>query len=593
MALRKLKKSLKPVIWVISIAFILSVFAAGAGSFFSMRKEEPALKVNGTKISVRQVEEAYARAVDYYSKNYKISLPENIMRITTLDSVIESVLLEEYAKSAHINVPSNETKSQYKTIVKQFNGEKQLKQYLNYRNTNLRELKEQIKKGILVGKAEEAIKKEAKVSDDEVKNYYEKNKYSMYLDKTFDEVKEDIKKYLESDKGNKYYAKKIEDLYKEAKIEKVDSRYEKYMKLEQDVEGYKVSNVDIAKLQIMPLLYKMAKTEEEASKQAMEGLKKDIAFAKQAIEKDLKADENLTEIDKIYDLKDKLAENIKATYKYTDKELSEYFEKNKEKYAVKESLDAKLIYFGFKPSEEDKANVKMEKIEKRKARHILIGKQGMNEKEDKEAKAKATKLLAEALKEDADFAKLAKENSEGPSAPNGGDLGWFEKNKMVKEFADASFAGEVGKVYPKLVKTMFGYHIIKIEDKRVDEKPLAVVAGEKTKKEIEDKANALFEKIKTKEITFEDAMKESELPQKEEFKKILKKGGYIQGSNDSSLKDKLFDLELNKESLLKTDKGICIALKTNYVPYKQVELSEVKERVLSDLLNKVVMDKMK
>ena len=63
------------------------------------------------------------------------------------------------------------------------------------------------------------------------------------------------------------------------------------------------------------------------------------------------------------------------------------------------------------------------------------------------------------------FAELAKTDSEGPSGPSGGDLGWFGKGVMVPEFEAAAFALEVG-VVSDPVKSPFGYHLILVEDQR-------------------------------------------------------------------------------------------------------------------------------
>ena len=64
------------------------------------------------------------------------------------------------------------------------------------------------------------------------------------------------------------------------------------------------------------------------------------------------------------------------------------------------------------------------------------------------------------------FEDAAKEYSTGPSAPNGGDLGYFKRGDMVKPFSDAAFAMKKGQVTPLPVKTRFGWHVIKVEDRR-------------------------------------------------------------------------------------------------------------------------------
>lgn len=105
-----------------------------------------------------------------------------------------------------------------------------------------------------------------------------------------------------------------------------------------------------------------------------------------------------------------------------------------------------------------------------KASHILFAYEGATRanpdikrtKEEAEAEAKA--ILEEANKADADFTSLARDNSDGPSAPRGGDLGYFQEGVMADEFNDFCFSNEVGTV--GLVETEFGFHIIKVDDKQ-------------------------------------------------------------------------------------------------------------------------------
>lgn len=89
-----------------------------------------------------------------------------------------------------------------------------------------------------------------------------------------------------------------------------------------------------------------------------------------------------------------------------------------------------------------------------KARHILVESQG-----------EALTLVKE-LQDGADFVELAKSKSTGPSAPNGGDLGWFEAKHMVKPFSDAVAAMEDGAFTTVPVQTQFGWHIILREASR-------------------------------------------------------------------------------------------------------------------------------
>jgi len=123
-----------------------------------------------------------------------------------------------------------------------------------------------------------------------------------------------------------------------------------------------------------------------------------------------------------------------------------------------------------------------------KASHILIkSSDKAPPAEDAKAKAKAVAILAE-VKGGANFADVAKQKSEGPSKSKGGDLGWFTKGKMVKEFSDATFAAKKGDIIGP-VKTRFGYHVILVDDMRTT--PL-----EKVKPQLENELKkAAFEKI--------------------------------------------------------------------------------------------------
>jgi peptidyl-prolyl cis-trans isomerase C len=99
------------------------------------------------------------------------------------------------------------------------------------------------------------------------------------------------------------------------------------------------------------------------------------------------------------------------------------------------------------------------------ARHILIRAAAGDDKAGKAAEDKI-KTVIDRLKKGEDFAKVANEITEDPSGKaNGGDLGFFTKEQMVPEFADVAFKLDKGKI-SEPVKTQFGWHVIKVEDKR-------------------------------------------------------------------------------------------------------------------------------
>lgn len=125
--------------------------------------------------------------------------------------------------------------------------------------------------------------------------------------------------------------------------------------------------------------------------------------------------------------------------KVTDEALKEYYDGHKSEFVAREQ---------------------------REMRHILIAVAGdADEATDQAAKQKAEDLLQQ-IRAGADFAELAKENSDDPgSAEKGGDLGWVERGLMVPPFEDAAFALDKGSV-SDVVKTDFGYHIIQVTDIR-------------------------------------------------------------------------------------------------------------------------------
>jgi peptidyl-prolyl cis-trans isomerase C len=104
-----------------------------------------------------------------------------------------------------------------------------------------------------------------------------------------------------------------------------------------------------------------------------------------------------------------------------------------------------------------------------KASHILIlVEQGADDATRKDALSRI-RGVQQKLRDGADFAEMAREFSEGPSGPNGGDLGYFARGQMVPPFEEAAFALPVGRV-SDVVETQFGFHLINVTDRRPEQK---------------------------------------------------------------------------------------------------------------------------
>ncbi|MGK2856238.1 MAG: peptidylprolyl isomerase, partial [Thermoanaerobaculia bacterium] len=127
-----------------------------------------------------------------------------------------------------------------------------------------------------------------------------------------------------------------------------------------------------------------------------------------------------------------------------------------------------------------------------RAQHILIPvAPNVAEAQTSAAKAKADALVAQ-LRGGADFAKLALEHSEDPgSKTQGGDVGWFERGRMVPEFENAAFSLAIGEI-SEPVKTQFGFHILRVTEKRPEGmRPFEEVRSELTERFTDERARTM------------------------------------------------------------------------------------------------------
>ncbi len=154
-----------------------------------------------------------------------------------------------------------------------------------------------------------------------------------------------------------------------------------------------------------------------------------------------------------------------------------------------------------------------------RASHVLIGWSGAERirpdvtRNQEEARVRALEVLAKAQAPGADFAALAREFSDGPTAQNGGDLGYFGPGEMTPKFNDFVFGKSVGAI--EMIETEFGYHVVKVEEKQpsyqVANLTKYIAPSEQTINELFTKA-AAFEMEATKDpLKFEEVAKAQNL----------------------------------------------------------------------------------
>ena len=242
-------------------------------------------------------------------------------------------------------------------------------------------------------------------------------------------------------------------------------------KLLAEVNGKKITGVDYNLFidSLNPQL-KQYFGGEEMNKEVVNELVYQTLLYEDAMEKGMDKDDEFKQVlekTKESMLKTYALGKLLATVSVTDDEIKKFYEDNKDLFKENESANASHILV----AEEDKANEIYEKV-----------------------------------KNGEDFASLAKEFSTCPSKEKGGELGTFTRGQMVKEFEDAVFNDEVGAI-TEPVKTQFGYHIIKINDKNegrdlafdeVKDKIAAQVRRQKEQALYNEKITELKEKYQVK-----------------------------------------------------------------------------------------------
>ncbi|MGM0579475.1 MAG: peptidylprolyl isomerase [Bacteroidota bacterium] len=231
-----------------------------------------------------------------------------------------------------------------------------------------------------------------------------------------------------------------------------------------------------------------------------------------------------------------------------------------------------------------------------KASHILIE---TEEGTDEAARKEAQEVLQKA-RSGQDFAELAKDYSDGPSATKGGDLGWFKEGQMVDEFNEAVFAKNGTGIINKLVKTQYGYHIINVtEEKSSKTYKVAtiqrdILPSESTRDKLYRKAD-LFAASNSNYADFSDAAKEEgfEVRSSGKMSPNQRSIGAL-GSARPIVRWAFTDASVGKVSdVFETDSHFVVAVLTNKTEKGTSDFNEVKAIVRRELKKELQGEKIK
>ena len=487
------------------------------------------------------------------------------MSTLAFNDVVEKQLTMEVAKKMKVKVAKKDVNAEYKKVEASIGDKDQFSRMLQMQGYNAGSFKEEIKENLLIEKTIEKIKEDAKPSEEEIEEFFAKNKYGMYYGKSYDEVKEEIVASLQEQKGMREYVRLIQEEKKAMELTDLDPKYAAYEeKLEVELDGFKFTNYDIAG-KVLRNLFTTQGNKEAAEQMAMKSVEQEVKIAKAAQERGIETDTDQPVSTQLYDLRSKLMDKIRDEYKIDERELENYFEEKKLAYDIMPSASANIALFKIQPTEADK-----------------------------EAKKEEAKKLLSTLTPET-FAEVAKLYSEGPSGPNGGDLGWFGKGQMVAPFEEAAFNTEAGSIHGDVVETQFGYHLIYVEEAKEDKVKarhilLKPEVSDETADSVLAEAEDAAERVSSGELKFEDLSKGENVEAAKLFEDISE-GGYIPGLGyKDELAKKIFAGKKNKAYALKSEGSIYVYEKVKTVEYKEAVLEEMREKVEYDFLNEKVQE---
>jgi len=534
-------------------------------------REAYSLKSQLNEINQQKMQQLAQAGVN--TENIK-NVPDDIINQYVLQLLINKEILLSSAKNLGIRVSGSTVNKEFKAYQKQSKlGKDEFSQYLRSVGYNVTSFKKMIKDQKTVDKMREKLFADDKVTDEEVKKAYERNKYTQaFENQEFDDVKDQIKENMKQDKDIMILNSFIAKAKQKAKIEFKDEEFKKmYANITAVVAQngeYKYTNADVNE----QIINAVSQTQEGYSPKMVNDLKgmlktnlnKFIQIANKAKAAGIKADADLAGVDQLRDYSQKYYNYLIDTYKPDNAALQARFDSKRDSYNTQNSIGGYVIGEEYQAGENDFAV----------------------------AKKQAEEIMKTTNKDN--FAEKAREFSKDPgSAKNGGSLGeTADLSKLVPEFANAVKNGKAGDIVGP-IKTQFGYHIIYIQSKDPKNENVAKVShilitptiSEASKQKVIKKIQDLKAEIQSKKVTWSTVEKQDKynFSVKERFKKLVKTDAIPGIGINKELMDQIFALKVDGFLERNDATGYYLIAKTSEIPFTQATFENSKERVRLEL----------
>ncbi len=559
MSIRKFRKQMKPFIIILTVVFILSLVYTGYESYRTSKinkKSQEAMLLNKDYIQKIEIE----RAKQDISRAYTDKLDREIVDILAFNDVIDKNLILYIAKDLKVKVPNSEIDKQYEEIESSMGDKEQFRRMLQVRGLTKESLKSQLRETLLIKRTQEEFIKNINPTDEEIDSYMAL--YSIPVDK-----KDEAVDLYKSEKGIEAFRKALSNARKKMEIKDIAPEYESLVeKTAYEEEGFAITNLDLAKT-VANIMLEQKISKEDAEKQAKKIISKQIKLSKKAKEKGVEVDESLSFLSQFQDYSLGLAKKIRDEIKPSENDLQSFFNKNKNRYSVLATADAKLIFISIKSTKED----------------------------EELAKEKAEKMLLELTAEN--FSNKAKSLSNNQDIIYQ-DLGTFETKAMVKEFEDALKDVPSNTVLNKVIKTKFGYHIAYVKENNnnqqwtVEHILIVPYPSEKTVREKLEKLNKMKSEIEAGTLVLNDKIDEDVI-QSFDAKGITPEGVIPDFVYSPEIAKAVFNTEVNKVGIINPNKATIIVFqKTKEVKAENANFEKSKEQVKNDYINNKVAEYM-